>query len=68
MSPWNTRTIRAVLGHGSGFDSPRFRYIRRVSPSLGEAFNALRHEQNLSLVELYVAVASSRSCTNSQKR
>ena len=54
MSPWEYQTIRAVLGHGSGFDSPGFRNIRRVSPSLGEAFNALRHEQNLSLVELYV--------------
>ncbi len=54
MSPWEYQTIRAVLGHGSGFDSPGFRNIRRVSPSLGEAFNALRHEQNLSLVDVYV--------------
>jgi tryptophan 2,3-dioxygenase len=54
MSPWEYQTIRKVLGHGSGFDSPGFRNIRRVSPSLGEAFNALRREQELSLVELYV--------------
>src|ERR1043166_5027188 len=54
MSPWEYQTIRSVLGHGSGFDSPGFRNIRRVSPSLGEAFNALRHEQGLSLVDLYV--------------
>jgi tryptophan 2,3-dioxygenase len=54
MSPWEYQTIRAVLGHGSGFDSPGFRNIRRVSPSLGEAFTALRREQDLSLVELYV--------------
>ena len=33
MSPWEyTRYIRPVLGHGSGFDSPGFRNIRRVSP------------------------------------
>ena len=54
MSPWEYQSIRQILGHGSGFDSPGFRNIRRVSPSLGEAFDALRREQGLSLVELYV--------------
>jgi tryptophan 2,3-dioxygenase len=54
MSPWEYQMIRRVLGHGSGFDSPGFRNIRRVSPSLGEAFDALRNEQGLSLVEIYV--------------
>ncbi len=54
MSPWEYQTIRRILGHGSGFDSPGFRNIRRVSPSLGEAFNALRHEQDLSLVDVYM--------------
>ena len=54
MSPWEYTEIRKVLGHGSGFDSPGFRNIRRVSPSLGEAFDALRREEGLSLVELYV--------------
>ena len=54
MDPWEYQQIRVVLGHGSGFDSPGFRNIRRVSPSLGEAFDALRNEQGLSLVDLYV--------------
>ena len=54
MSPWEyTRYIRPVLGHGSGFDSPGFRNIRRVSPSLGEAFHKLRRAEGLSIVELY---------------
>jgi tryptophan 2,3-dioxygenase len=54
MSPWEyTRHIRPVLGHGSGFDSPGFSNIRRVSPGLGEAFHKLRREQGLSVVELY---------------
>ncbi len=54
MSPWEyTRYIRPVLGHGSGFDSPGFNNIRRVSPPLGEAFHKLRREAGLSLVELY---------------
>jgi len=54
MSPWEYQTIRKVLGHGSGFDSPGFRNIRRVSPSLGEAFHALRREAGLSIGDLYV--------------
>jgi tryptophan 2,3-dioxygenase len=54
MSPWEyTRWIRPVLGHGSGFDSPGFRGIRRVSPDLGEAFHALRRAADLSVVDLY---------------
>jgi len=54
MSPWEYQAVREVLGHGSGFDSPGFRDIRRVSPSLGEAFHALHREQDLSLVDVYV--------------
>ena len=54
MSPWEYQTIRRILGHGSGFDSPGFRSVRRVSPSLGDAFHALRRDAGLSLTELYV--------------
>jgi Tryptophan 2,3-dioxygenase (vermilion) len=54
MSPWEYQTIRRVLGHGSGFDSPGFREIRRVSPSLGEAFHVLRREKDLALIDVYV--------------
>jgi tryptophan 2,3-dioxygenase len=53
MSPWEYQEVRRVLGHGSGFDSPGFREIRRVSPPLLEAFHALRRERGLSLVEVY---------------
>jgi tryptophan 2,3-dioxygenase len=53
MSPWEYQEIRRVLGHGSGFDSPGFREVRRVSPLLGQAFTALRLETGLSVVELY---------------
>ena len=54
MSPWEYQEIRKVLGHGSGFDSPGWREIRRVTPALGQAFHALREEAGLSLVEVYV--------------
>ena len=53
MSPWEYHEIRKVLGHGSGFDSPGFREVRRVSPELGQAFSELRRERGLSLVEVY---------------
>jgi len=54
MSPWEYQVIRAELGHGSGFDSPGFREIRRVTPLLGQAFSAVLRERGLSLVDLYV--------------
>jgi tryptophan 2,3-dioxygenase len=53
MSPWEYTTVRKVLGHGSGFDSPGFREIRRVMPPLGAAFHAARERAGLSLVEVY---------------
>ena len=53
MSPWEYQEIRRVLGHGSGFDSPGFREIRRVSPALYGSFDALRHERGVSLLEVY---------------
>jgi len=54
MSPWEYQEIRKVLGHGSGFDSPGWREIRRVVPALGQAFHALREQAGLSLVDVYV--------------
>jgi tryptophan 2,3-dioxygenase len=53
MSPWEYQEIRKVLGHGSGFDSPGFRHIRRVTPPLGQELSRLLREQGLSVVELY---------------
>ncbi|HEX5798479.1 MAG TPA: tryptophan 2,3-dioxygenase family protein [Gaiellaceae bacterium] len=54
LSPWEYQEIRKVLGHGSGFDSPGWREIRRVTPLLGQAFHALRENAGLSLVDVYV--------------
>ena len=53
MSPWEYTTVRKVLGHGSGFDSPGFREIRRVTPLLWEAFEHARERAGVSLVEVY---------------
>jgi tryptophan 2,3-dioxygenase len=54
MSPWEYQEIRKVLGHGSGFDSPGFRHIRRVTPPLGEAFHGLLSERGVALRDVYV--------------
>jgi tryptophan 2,3-dioxygenase len=54
MSPWEYQEIRAVLGHGSGFDSPGFRALRGVVPTLGQAFSAQVRNAGLTLEELYV--------------
>ena len=54
MSPWEYQAVRAQLGHGSGFDSPGFREIRRVTPLLGQGFSRALRGRNLTLVDLYV--------------
>jgi len=53
MSPWEYQEVRKVLGHGSGFDSPGFREIRRVAKPVGEAFHAARERAGLSLADVY---------------
>ena len=53
MSPWEYTEIRKVLGHGSGFDSPGFKELRRVAKPLGEAFHSAHERAGLSLIEVY---------------
>ena len=53
MSPWEYTEVRKVLGHGSGFDSPGFRELRRVANLLRDAFTSARERAGLSLVEVY---------------
>ena len=54
MSPWEYQEVRAVLGHGSGFDSPGFRSLRAVVPTLGPALSALVRKRQLTLEDVYV--------------
>jgi tryptophan 2,3-dioxygenase len=54
MSPWEYQEVRAVLGHGSGFDSPGFRSLRAVVPTLGQALSALVRKRQLTLEDVYV--------------
>jgi tryptophan 2,3-dioxygenase len=53
ISPWEYHEVRAVLGHGSGFDSPGFRGVREVTPGLVSAFRVALDRAGLTIVELY---------------
>jgi tryptophan 2,3-dioxygenase len=54
MSPWEYQEIRRVLGHGSGFDSPGWREIRKTAPLLAQALHAILRERGLDLTGVYV--------------
>ena len=53
MDPWEYQQIRVVLGHGSGFDSPGFRRVPKVTQRLWRAFDRLRETAGLELADLY---------------
>ena len=53
MDPWEYQQIRVVLGHGSGFDSPGFRRVPKVTQRLWRAFDRLREAAGLELSDLY---------------
>lgn len=55
LSPVDYVVVRTVLGHGSGFDSPGFRHVHRISPLLREAFERLLERRRLTLLEIYEA-------------
>jgi tryptophan 2,3-dioxygenase len=54
LSPWEYQEIRRVLGHGSGFDSPGWREVRKHAPALAQELHAILRERELDLVSLYV--------------
>jgi tryptophan 2,3-dioxygenase len=55
LAPWDYHVVRTALGHGSGFDSPGFKQTHDLSPTLGEAFDALLARRSVDLVTLYRA-------------
>jgi tryptophan 2,3-dioxygenase len=54
LSPWEYHELRRALGHGSGFDSPGWRQLRRLAPPLWQAFTALLGRNGLELSDVYV--------------
>ena len=53
LTPWTFQTIRTVLGHGSGFESPGWRSVQLTSEDLRRAFDGLLARRRVDLVELY---------------
>jgi tryptophan 2,3-dioxygenase len=54
LDPWDYQLIRQeALGHGSGFDSPGFRSVARVTPELGAAFERLLERSGIPLEDVY---------------
>ena len=53
MSPWEYHEIRVVLGHGSGFDSPGFRRVPKVTQRAWGEFEGQLERARLELTELY---------------
>jgi tryptophan 2,3-dioxygenase len=53
LTPAAFQDIRTVLGHGSGFESPGWAAVRRVSGALSDAFDALVAEHEVDLIRLY---------------
>ncbi|MEO8967858.1 MAG: tryptophan 2,3-dioxygenase family protein [Solirubrobacteraceae bacterium] len=53
LNPWEYHQIRLALGHGSGFDSPGFRQVARVTPVLSGAFDRALERAGAPLTEIY---------------
>jgi tryptophan 2,3-dioxygenase len=53
LDPWDYHAVRTALGHGSGFDSPGFRHLARVTPPLGTAFEWARDRPGAPLEDIY---------------
>ena len=53
MSPVDYAAVRTALGHGAGFDSPGFRQVHRVAPTLAAAFSRALERRSVSLLALY---------------
>lgn len=53
LTPWAFQTIRTVLGHGSGFESPGWSAVTRTGHELERAFTALLAAQGVDLADVY---------------
>ena len=53
LDPWDYHAVRTALGHGSGFDSPGFRHLARVTPPLGAAFERALERTGAPLEDVY---------------
>jgi tryptophan 2,3-dioxygenase len=53
MSPNDYASVRTALGHGAGFDSPGFRRVHKLAPTLDVAFHELLAKRGLTVLDVY---------------
>ena len=53
LSPWDFQTIRTILGHGSGSDSPGWISVRRDSRAIGRTFTTFVQNSGIDIAEVY---------------
>jgi len=53
LSPWDFQTIRTVLGHGSGFDSPGWRSVQAETNALARALDTVLDERGIDVAEKF---------------
>ncbi|MDQ2958064.1 MAG: tryptophan 2,3-dioxygenase family protein [Actinomycetota bacterium] len=62
LSPWDFQTIRTVLGHGSGFESPGWRAVQAETTAIGVALEKVLDEQGIDIAEQFRTDAGSELC------
>jgi tryptophan 2,3-dioxygenase len=53
MTPWDFRQVRVALGNGSGFESPGWRLVQKVSERLSASFDRYTESEGIDLLRLY---------------
>lgn len=53
LRPFEYQSIRPALGNGSGFESPGWKAVNRVSKTLARSFDALLDRKGLRLIDIY---------------
>ncbi|HTZ42541.1 MAG TPA: tryptophan 2,3-dioxygenase family protein [Jatrophihabitans sp.] len=53
LSPWDFQTIRTVLGHGSGFESPGWRAVQAETTSTAQALDLVLDARQIDVAERF---------------
>jgi tryptophan 2,3-dioxygenase len=62
LSPWDFQTIRTILGHGSGFDSPGWRTVQAETTAIAAALDKVLDERGIDVAEEFRTNAGSDLC------
>lgn len=62
LSPWDFQSIRTVLGHGSGFESPGWKGVHAETTAIAASLGALLSARRIDVAERYRTVPGSDIC------